>query len=62
MTIRFHFGFEAVIVLALVLGAFVSWYAEPTAYDQSTSAQKMEKASELMQHEAPQAGAASGVR
>ena len=45
---RFRIGFGGVIVLALLLGGFISWYAVPTAYDQTSSAQKMAAATQMM--------------
>ena len=35
--------------MALLLGGFISWYAVPTAYDQTSSAQKMAAATQMME-------------
>ncbi len=45
---RIRIGFGGVLLLALAAGAFMSWYAVPTAYDQTSSAQKMQKAAQMM--------------
>lgn len=45
---RIRIGFGGVLLLALAVGAFMSWYAVPTAYDQTSSQQKMQKAAAMM--------------
>ena len=46
---RFRIGSGGVLVMALLLGGFISWYAVPTAYDQTSSAQKMAAATQMME-------------
>lgn len=45
---RIRIGFNGVLLLALAAGAFISWYAVPTAYDQTSSSEKLQQAASLM--------------
>ena len=54
---RIRIGFNGVLLLALAAGAFISWYAVPTACDQTSSSEKLQQAASLM----VDAAAAQGV-